>query len=91
MPGMDGIEMLKRMLATPEWQAVPIIMVTAKGTTEDKVAGLNAGADDYITKPIEEAELFARIRAMLRIVRLEKKNLTLRQEIQEDLFSSRAS
>ena len=83
MPGMDGIEVLERMRAAPEWQAVPVIMVTAKGSTEDKVAGLNAGADDYITKPPEEAELFARIRAMLRIARLEKENLTLRREIQE--------
>ena len=83
MPGMDGIEVLKRMRSTPEWQTVPVIMVTAKGTTEDKVAGLNAGADDYATKPFDEAELFARIRAMLRIARLEKENLTLRQEIEE--------
>ena len=71
MPGMSGIEVLQQMRAASQWQRLPIIMVTARGTTEDKVAGLNAGADDYLTKPIDEAELSARIRAMLRIARLE--------------------
>ncbi|MFH1571348.1 MAG: sigma-54 dependent transcriptional regulator [Gemmatimonadota bacterium] len=81
MPGLDGIEVVKRMRATPAWRRVPVIMLTARTATQDKVAGLDAGADDYVTKPIDEAELFARIRAMLRIARLEQENLTLRQEI----------
>ena len=81
MPGLDGIEVLKRMRATPELQRVPVIMLTARTSTQDKVMGLDAGADDYVTKPIDEAELFARIRAMLRIVRLEQENLSLRREI----------
>ena len=83
MPGMDGIEVLQRMRATPEWQRIPVIMLTARTTTQDKVRGLDAGADDYVTKPIDEAELSARIRAMLRIARLEKENLTLRTQIEE--------
>ena len=82
MPGMSGIEVLERMRATPDWRGVPVIMLTARGSTEDKVQGLDAGADDYVTKPIDEAELWARIRAMLRIARLERENLTLRQEIE---------
>jgi len=82
MPGMNGIEVLERMRATSEWRTVPVIMLTARGTTEDKVQGLDAGADDYVTKPIDEAELWARIRAMLRIARLEQENLSLRQEIE---------
>ncbi len=80
MPGMNGIEVLKKMRADKRWQAVPVIMVTARSTTEDVVQGLDAGADDYVTKPIDEAELFARIRAMLRIARLERENSVLNQE-----------
>ncbi len=83
MPGMDGIEVLQRMRASSQWQRTPVIMLTARVTTEDKVRGLDAGADDYVTKPIDEAELSARIRAMLRIARLEKENLTLRAQIEE--------
>jgi len=81
MPGMNGIEVLEIMRNTPEWVKVPVIMVTARGSIEDKVAGLNAGADDYVTKPIDEADLQARIRAMLRIATLEQENSSLRQEI----------
>ncbi len=81
MPGMNGIEVLQTMRNSPEWVKVPVIMVTARGSIEDKVAGLNAGADDYVTKPIDEAELQARIRTMLRIATLEQENFSLRQEI----------
>jgi DNA-binding NtrC family response regulator len=84
MPGLDGIEVLKRMRADPAWRHVPVIMVTARTTTEDMVKGLDTGADDYITKPIDEAELFARIRAMLRLARLERENLSLRTQIEAD-------
>ena len=82
MPGMNGIEVLVKMRSSPQWRTVPVIMLTARVSTEDKVQGLDAGADDYVTKPIDEAELWARIRAMLRIARLEKENLYLRQEIE---------
>ena len=82
MPEMSGIEVLEKLRATPECRALPVIMLTARGATEDKVSGLDAGADDYVTKPIDEAELWARIRSMLRIARLEKENLSLRQEIE---------
>jgi DNA-binding NtrC family response regulator len=82
MPGMDGLAVLARMRAEPAWRSLPVIMLTARSTTEDKVKGLDAGADDYLTKPIDEAELGARIRAMLRIVRLERENLSLRQELE---------
>ena len=80
MPGMNGIEVLERMRATPAWRGVPVIMLTARGTTEDKVQGLDAGANDYVTKPIDESELWARIRAQLRILSLEKDNARLLQE-----------
>jgi two-component system, OmpR family, response regulator ArlR len=63
LPEMDGIEICKRVRALSE---VPIIMVTAKDDVEDKVMGLDIGADDYLTKPFAIPELFARIRAALR-------------------------
>ncbi len=63
LPDMDGVEVCKRLRAADE---VPIIMLTARDATSDKVQGLEAGADDYITKPFEFDELFARIKAALR-------------------------
>jgi DNA-binding response OmpR family regulator len=66
MPGMDGITACRRIR---EFSKVPIIMVTAKDTNEDKVEGLDAGADDYMTKPLSAEELVARVRAVLRRAR----------------------
>ena len=67
MPEMDGIEVCKRIKASPEWQTVPIIMVTALNSKSDLANCLNAGADDFISKPINSMELRARIKSMLRI------------------------
>ena len=63
LPGMDGIEVCRKVR---EFSRVPIIMLTAKDETADKVAGLDGGANDYMTKPFEMEELLARIRAALR-------------------------
>jgi two-component system response regulator MprA len=63
LPDMDGLEVCRRIREADD---VPIIMLTARGTLEDKVDGLDSGADDYITKPFEPEELTARIRALLR-------------------------
>jgi len=63
MPVMDGTQVIKEVRAVSK---VPVIMLTAKGETFDKVAGLDLGADDYVTKPFETRELIARIRAVLR-------------------------
>ena len=63
MPKMDGWEALAEIRKISD---VPVIMLTAKGSTEDKVTGLTSGADDYLVKPFEEAELVARIQALLR-------------------------
>jgi two-component system response regulator VicR len=65
MPGMDGWEMLAQLR---EFSSVPVIMLTAMGGLEDRVYGLDTGADDYVTKPFETQELRARIRAVLRRV-----------------------
>lgn len=67
MPLMDGLEVCRRVR---NFSTVPIIMVTAKDSEEDKVAGLDAGADDYLTKPFGAPELMARVRAVLRRARL---------------------
>ena len=66
LPGMDGFECCRQLRRT---SAVPVIMVTARNDTHDVVAGLEAGADDYVTKPFVAKELAARIRALLRRAR----------------------
>jgi two-component system cell cycle response regulator len=71
MPKMDGIEVVRRLKANKDLPFIPVIMQTALDTTQDKVQGLDAGADDYVTKPINFAELEAHVKAMLRIKDLE--------------------
>ena len=68
LPGVDGIQILRRIRANPETEGIPVIMVTAKGAEFDKVKSLDLGADDYITKPFGMMELVSRIRAVLRRV-----------------------
>lgn len=65
MPDMSGYDVCRRLRATPATQAIPIIMFTAKTLIDDKVAGFEAGADDYLTKPTHPAELASRVRAIL--------------------------
>src|ERR1035437_4603606 len=66
LPGESGLVLAKRWRANPRSKAVPIIMLTARGDEADRVAGLDAGADDYIAKPFSTKELLARVRAVLR-------------------------
>lgn len=66
LPGMDGLEVCRRLLATEATRSIPIIMLTAKGEEADIVTGLELGAADYITKPFSPKVLIARIRAVLR-------------------------
>ena len=66
MPGMDGLEVCRRLRADPRTGRVPLIMLTAKATEADRIVGLEMGADDYITKPFSVRELLARVRAVLR-------------------------
>lgn len=68
LPGASGIEFARRMKRDELTRDVPIVMLTARGEEEDKVSGLEAGADDYITKPFSPRELMARIKAVLRRV-----------------------
>jgi class 3 adenylate cyclase len=70
MPRLDGFEVCRRLRADQAAPFVPIILLTARAETKDLVEGLDAGADDYLFKPVEHATLVARVRAMLRIKRL---------------------
>jgi adenylate cyclase len=67
MPKLDGIGAVKALKADPSLPFTPVILVTARADAKDVVAGLEAGADDYLTKPVDQAALMARVRAMLRI------------------------
>ncbi len=66
MPGVSGIELTRRLRKDSGTEDIPIIMLTARVTEDDKVAGLDAGADDYLIKPFSPRELLARIKAVLR-------------------------
>jgi len=67
MPKVDGIEVCRRLKADPAFPFTPIIMVTARADTKDIVAGLEAGGDEYLTKPVDQGALVARVKSMLRI------------------------
>ncbi|HCL94966.1 MAG TPA: DNA-binding response regulator, partial [Gammaproteobacteria bacterium] len=66
LPGMSGVDFAKQIKANKSTTDIPIIMLTARGEEEDKVRGLECGADDYVTKPFSPRELVARIRAVMR-------------------------
>jgi len=68
LPGMNGMELCRRLRRETQTQKTPIIMLTAKSSEMDRIAGLDLGADDYITKPFSVRELLARVRAVLRRV-----------------------
>jgi len=67
MPGMDGFEVAKRLRAQEATRLIPIVMLTAMGDVEHRVQGLDSGADDYLTKPVDASELLARVQSSLRL------------------------
>ncbi len=67
MPGIDGIEVCKRIKSNPDTQHIPVVMVTALDQPEDRVKGLEAGADDFLTKPVNDISLFCRIKSLVRL------------------------
>lgn len=69
LPGMNGLEVCRRLRQDPGTQAIPIVMLTARGDEVDRVLGLEMGADDYVVKPFSPRELVARVRAVLRRTR----------------------
>jgi class 3 adenylate cyclase len=89
MPKLDGIEVCRRLRADTSIPFVPIILVTAKSEPKDVVAALEAGGDEYLTKPVDQAALVARVKSMLRIKALQDTirewNRTLEQRVDEQL------
>ena len=72
LPGEDGLSILKKLKSSSKTKQIPVIMVTAKGAEYDVVKGLDAGADDYVTKPFRMMELVSRIKAVLRRTKTEQ-------------------
>jgi len=67
MPVMDGFEACRRLKAQPSTAHIPVVMVTSLNDQSERVRGLDAGADDFLVKPVDQATLFARLRALLRV------------------------
>ncbi len=67
MPGMDGFEACRKLKSNPETMHIPVVMVTALDQQADRISGLEAGADDFLTKPVEDLALFARVRSLTRL------------------------
>src|SRR5580700_8100382 len=79
MPRMDGLEVCRRLKANPRTTDIPVVMVTALSDISDRLRGLEAGADDFLTKPVNDIALFARVRSLIRLKRM-MEELRLREE-----------
>jgi two-component system, cell cycle response regulator len=84
MPGMDGFEVCRRLKADPETTHIPVVMVTALSDAADRVRGLEAGADDFLTKPVNDVALFARVRSLVRL-KMMMDEWRLRQQTSDQL------
>jgi len=80
MPGMSGREVVQRLKSDPRTRQIPVIMLSALAQFTDKVAGLDAGADEYVGKPVEGTELIARVHAMIRLRELQEELVRLEKE-----------
>src|SRR5271155_906991 len=67
MPGLDGFEVCRRIKAAPETRLTPVVLITGLSAVSDRIQGINAGADDFLSKPIDFSELLARTRSLLRL------------------------
>jgi two-component system OmpR family response regulator len=88
LPGTDGFEVCRRLRESGRWS--PVLMLTARDAVEDRVAGLDAGADDYLTKPFSFAELLARLRALARRAPLERPTVLESGDLRLDPATRRA-
>ena len=89
LPILSGIEVLQRLKNNKDTKSIPVIFITAKGEENDKIRGLNSGADDYIVKPFSTKELIARIKANLRRGKLIPDDKIVYSDIEIDLVSKR--
>src|SRR5712664_3177085 len=80
MPRMDGFAVCRRLKANPRTADVPVVMVTALSDVADRLRGLEAGADDFLTKPVNDIALFARVRSLVRLKRM-MEEWRLREEV----------
>ena len=80
MPRMDGLEVCRRLKANPRTTDIPVVMVTALSDIADRLRGLEAGADDFLTKPVNDIALFARVRSLVRVKRM-MEELRLREDV----------
>ncbi len=85
MPILDGFEVCKRLKGNDETRLIPVVIMTALGQVEDRIKGIEAGADDFLTKPFNRDELLARIRTSLRLKRTIERKVSLLQGVQEHL------
>ena len=85
MPGMDGIEICRKLRTTPGFELIYVILLTSRGEKEDLAMGLAAGANDYITKPFHPVELESRVRVGLRMVKLQRSLAVRIHELEEAL------
>lgn len=85
MPRLDGVEVCRRAREDPELEGRYLVLVTARADVEDRIHGLEAGADDYLVKPVDVAELRSRLRVGERVVRLQNRLATQVQELQAAL------
>lgn len=83
MPGMDGIEVIRRIRTNQTLSYMPIIMITSSGDSQNRILGLQSGADDFLTKPISRAELLARVRSLLRLKQAYDEKGRLLHEMQQ--------
>jgi two-component system phosphate regulon response regulator PhoB len=92
LPNLSGLEICRQLRRKPEFRNLPVIMLTARGAEEDRIRGLDAGADDYVPKPFSIDELTARLRAVLRRVRpILAEQRIVRGVIELDLTSHKVS
>jgi two-component system cell cycle response regulator len=89
MPGMDGFEVCRRMKKDPACAHIPVVMVTALDQPADRLAGLHAGADDFLTKPVDDVSMFARVRSLVRMKSMFEE-LRMREETRQSLGLSDA-
>src|SRR5205085_7568012 len=94
MPRMDGFEVCRRLKANPRTADIPVVMVTALSDVADRLRGLESGADEFLTKPVNDTALFARVRSLVRLKRM-MEELRLREEVcgrfsSDDLGEARA-